>query len=220
MRWPLTALLLLFAAMPRAESPVLAPGYSELQFTPPAAGSYQLPPLGPAGDGKVLDETGKAMPLGSLLGDKFALLGFIYTRCPDVNGCPLASYVMRQVQHALQQDAALGSRVRLISLSFDPANDSPQAMSDYSRHFRRHKFDWQFLTTASEGDLQPLLTSFNQYRRPVYSADGEYTGTMSHILRVFLIDKQRQIRNIYSADFLHVDTVLNDIRTLALENQS
>jgi len=218
MRSPLAVVvLLLSAAMPRAENPVLAPGYSELQFTPPAAGSYRLPPLGPAGDGPVLDETGKALRLGDLLGDKLVLMGFIYTSCPDVNGCPLASYVMRQIQHSLQKQPSLGSKVRLISLSFDPTTDTPQAMSDYARHFRRNKFDWEFLTTASEADLQPLLAGFNQNRRPIYSEDGEYTGTMSHVLRVFLIDRQRQIRNIYSADFLHVDTVLNDLRTLELE---
>ena len=47
--------------------------------------------------------------------------------------------------------------------------------------------------------------------------DGSYSGTMSHILRVYLIDNDRRIRNIYSAGFLHVDTVTNDLRTLLLE---
>ena len=210
--------LLLLSAWSLAEDPVLAPGYSELQFTPPAAGSYRLPPLGEAGDGKVLDETGKVYSLHDFVGDKYVLMGFIYTRCPDVNGCPLASYVMRQVQFALQDDKTLGRKVRLISLSFDPANDTPDAMADYARHFRRNKFDWEFLTTAAENDLQPLLAGFGQSRRPVYSEDGEYTGVMSHILRVFLIDRQGRIRNIYSADFLHVDTVLNDLRTLDMES--
>ena len=42
-------------------------------------------------------------------------------------------------------------------------------------------------------------------------------GTMSHILRVFLIDESRQIRNIYSTSFLHADTVANDVRSLLME---
>jgi cytochrome c peroxidase len=36
-------------------------------------------------------------------------------------------------------------------------------------------------------------------------------------LRVFLIDRKRQIRNIYSISFLHADTVLADVRTLLAE---
>ena len=50
--------------------------------------------------------------------------------------------------------------------------------------------------------------------------NGDYTGTMSHILRVFLIDKNRNIRNIYSTSFLHADTVANDVRSLLMEQSS
>ena len=41
---------------------------------------------------------------------------------------------------------------------------------------------------------------------------------MSHLLRVYLIDQNRWIRNIYSVSFLHADTLANDIRTLILES--
>ena len=37
---------------------------------------------------------------------------------------------------------------------------------------------------------------------------------ISHVLRVFLIDKSRQVRNIYNTSFLHAETVLSDIRTV------
>jgi len=50
-----------------------------------------------------------------------------------------------------------------------------------------------------------------------FDENGEYDGTMSHILRVFLIDGSRQIRNIYSTSFLHADTVANDVRSLLIE---
>ena len=50
-----------------------------------------------------------------------------------------------------------------------------------------------------------------------YDESGEYRGVISHILRVFLLDKASQVRNIYSVSFLHADTVINDIKTLAME---
>ncbi|MCZ6831511.1 MAG: SCO family protein [Gammaproteobacteria bacterium] len=196
---------------------ILAPGYGPLQFQPPAAGSYQLPPLGIAADGKVLDSSGVQRRLQQLTGDKLVLMGFIYTHCADVNGCPLASFVMKKVQAQLLEDQALAAQVRLLSLSFDPELDTPAALTDYARHFRRQDFDWQFLTTASEQDLQPILEGYGQFRVKNYDDKGDYAGSMSHILRVYLIDRQRRIRNIYSTGFLHADTVLNDLRTLALE---
>jgi cytochrome c peroxidase len=193
---------------------VLAPGYGPLQYTAPAAGSYQLPPLGTAVNGELLDSTGKSLRLFDLLGDKLVLMGFIYTHCPDVNGCPLASYVMKQVQARLAQEPELSDEVRLISLSFDPVMDTPAALTDYARHFRRKDADWRFLTAASEVKLQPILEGFGQWRQINYDANGNYAGSMSHILRVFLIDRERRIRNIYSTGFLHADTVINDLRTL------
>ncbi len=203
-----------------AGATVLAPGYGPLEYTPPAAGSYQLPPLGSAVDGDVLDDNGRRLRLHEMQGNKLVLMGFIYTHCPDVNGCPLASYVMKQVQGRLVEDPALAKHVRLVSLSFDPELDTPDAMRQYARHFRRKDFDWQFLTTDSESALQPILEGYGQWRQKVLKDDGSYAGSMSHILRVYLIDRDNRIRNIYSAAFLHTDTVINDLRTLLMEDQA
>ncbi len=216
------AVLLCVSASVAAETSttVLAPGYGPLKFVPPAVGSYELPPLGKAQDGAVIDKNRKALRLYDLIGDKLVVMGFIYTHCPDLNGCPLASYVMKQLQMRLLETAELKDKVRLISLSFDPLLDTPDVMRDYSMHFRRKGFDWRFLTTNSEAQLHPILEAYGQYRNMFYNEDGSYSGTMSHILRVYLIDNDRRIRNIYSAGFLHVDTVMNDLRTLQLNEVS
>jgi cytochrome c peroxidase len=41
---------------------------------------------------------------------------------------------------------------------------------------------------------------------------------MSHILRVYLIDADKRIRNIYSPSYLHPDMLYADIRTVGLAN--
>ena len=220
MRGPTGAIALLAilcAASVAGETVILAPGYSELEYDPPAPGSYQLPPLGEAVDGKVVDMNGKATTLHEVMDDRLVLMGFIYTHCPDVNGCPLASYVMKQVQAKLVEDGELKDKVTLVSLSFDPELDTPGAMKKYSHHFRREGFDWRFLTTGSERDLQPILDGYGQFRAKYYNEDGSYSGSMSHVLRVYLIDRQKRIRNIYSAGFLHADTVINDLKTIAAD---
>ena len=178
------------------------------------------PPWVVAADGEVLDSNGNTVRLHDFIGDKPTVLSFIFTTCDDVNGCPLATYVMRSVQDALQADPLTANQARLVSFSFDPLFDTPDVIDAYGAQFRADGFDWQFLTTEGAATLDPILSAYDQWVIRDYDANGEYMGTMSHILRVFLIDESRQIRNIYSTSFLHADTVANDVRSLLIEAQA
>ena len=190
---------------------VLAPGYFELEFPAPVPGSYQLPPFSVAADGAVLDDAGNPRNLYDFYGDRVVLLSFIYTTCSDVNGCPLAAYVLKRVQDRAMTDPKMREQLRIVSLSFDPQHDTPAVMKEYGERLRAPGFDWTFLTGTSDAALQSTL---NAYDQSVYRDE---SGTLSHILRVMLIDKQRRVRNIYSVSFLHADTVLSDVKTLLLE---
>ena len=198
-----------------AKPQVLAPGYGPLQFEPPLPGSYALPPLGVAADGDLLDSRGRATKLHELLDGRIAVLSFIYTTCSDINGCPLATHVLRGVQDKLLDAPSLNGHVRLISLSFDPVRDTPTVLARYSSYFRAPGFDWRFVTTRSQAELAPVLDAYGQW----VIRDPEQ-GALSHLLRVYLIDRERRIRNIYSVSFLHTDTLLNDIRTLLMESEA
>lgn len=196
-------------------------GYGKLGYPLPAAGSYPLPPLGQAADGQVLDAAGKSRSLHQLFEGHYVLLGFIYSSCSDLNGCPLTAHAFYQIKSAMQDDPALAEKLKLISLSFDPQADTPQAMALYANNFKYagNAGEWQFLTTASQQTLQPILQAYNQQVQREINPDGSSTVSFAHILRVFLIDPQRRIRNIYSVDFLHHQLVLNDIRTLIMQDQ-
>jgi len=222
----LAGLFLLLCGVPGAStygqsdtpaSQVLAPGWTALEFEPPEAGSYQLPPMGTAGNGQVLDSDGNATSLHRLMGDKVVVLSFIYSSCSDANGCPLATHVLERLQDQLLQDPAAGQGIRFISLSFDPVQDTPQVMKRYGQPYISGNFDWRFLTTRGEQELQPILESYGQsVVRDPGAEEGE-AGNISHVLRVFLVDRNLRIRNIFSASYLHADTMLNDIRTLQME---
>ena len=200
-----------------AQPTVLAPFYTRTDFTPPAVGSYALPPLGEAADGTVLDESGRTMHLHDLLGDgKVVLLSFIYSTCNDINGCPLAAAVMYSVQERLRELPQLRDRLRMISLSFDPAFDTPEVMALYGAPLGRHG-DWRFLTTASTAALQPILEAYGQSVIREVDENGKAMPSFSHILRVFLIDEQRRIRNIYSVSYLDPDLIINDALTVLAE---
>ena len=195
---------------------LLAPGYGPLTFEAPEAGTYRLPIYGEATDGNVIDSTGTPQTLDELMGDKVVLLSFIYATCNDVNGCPLSTSVFHKIKRRLT-NAGLKEDLRLITLSFDPKHDTPDVMANYAKSLETKQTDWRFLTTQSKAALDPILTGYNQTIEQEYDDNGESTGTFSHTLRVYLIDKNKKIRKIYSVGFLHPDILINDVKTLTLE---
>jgi cytochrome c peroxidase len=199
---------------------VLAPGWTTLRHAAPVPGTYELPRLGSAADGQVLNSDGSERSLHELLGEKISVLSFIYTHCPDVNACPLATYSLTKIQQRVLEEPALSDRVRLLSLSFDPIRDRPAKMRAFGDHVVRPGVDWRFLTTDSEESLRPILQSYGQSVQRDFDANGQPPGTFTHILRVYLIDRDRQIRNIYTTSFLHADTVISDIQTLLSETST
>ena len=203
---------------PRPE--ILAPGWGILSYEAPAPGTYRLPPIMRAADGRVLREDATPAHLFDLMGDRLVLLSFVYTRCTDVNGCPLAKAVFHLVRARLKQHPDLAGATRLISLSFDPGNDTPEAMRAYRPKVEDDRVEWRFLTTRDRADLQPILDGYGQYTLREYDEHGVYTGEIAHLLRVFLIDRERRVRNVYSTGFLHPDILMNDLETLLLESSS
>ena len=193
---------------------LLAPGYGALQYEAPEPGTYELPPLGAAADGAVIDSKGRSERLHELYRGGITLLAFIYTQCDDVNGCPLATFVMGQMAKRLQADPGIGDKLRLVSYSFDIEHDKPAVLERYAQSFRPQGARWDFVTAP---DVSALRTTLSAYQQSVQKSGGH---AFAHILRVFLIDASQRIRNIYSTAFLHADTVAADVRTLLLEQDA
>ena len=219
----LTAALALVSQTVPAHDPrpeILAPGWGILNYQAPLPGTYRLPPIMHAADGPVLREDATPAHLFDLMGDRLVLLSFVYTRCTDVNGCPLAKAVFHLVRSRLRERPDLAGATRLISMSFDPDNDTPEVMRAYRSKAGDGSVEWEFLTTRDRADLQPILDGYGQYTLREYDHNGDYTGEFAHLLRVFLIDRERRVRNIYSTGFLHPDILMNDLETLLLESRS
>jgi len=198
---------------------VIADGWvAKLPYDVPKPGSYTLPKINSASGGSMLSVNGETLELDSLLGDKIVLLTFIYSSCTDLNGCPLATAVFYKVKERFKDNPLLADKVRLISVSFDPEHDTPEVMRLYGAGFEGGKPEWMFLTTASEEILKPITNSYGQMMIKQYDSDGNYTGAMAHILRAFLIDKSKNIRQEYSVSFLHDELVSADIKTLLIED--
>jgi cytochrome c peroxidase len=190
-----------------------------LAVAAPEPGSYLLPPIRDAADGSVLLADGRPSTLHQEFDGKYVILSFIFTNCNDVSGCPLATGVLHQLHREIRKEPELLGRVRLVTLSFDPEHDTPQRMSEYGR-IAGDGDSWQFLTTSSPQSLQPILEAYDQYVNKEYDAAGRFTGGFSHILRIYLIDRNKRIRNIYSSSYLYPELLLADLKTLLREENN
>src|SRR5262249_40131731 len=86
---------------------------------------------------------------------------------------------------------------------------------------RETRSPWEFLTTPSEHELRPILAGYGQLvQRPAgLPGPGGTSASPTHLLRVYLIDHQQRIRNIYGPDFLAPRLLVADIRTLLFEER-
>jgi cytochrome oxidase Cu insertion factor (SCO1/SenC/PrrC family) len=193
-----------------------------MDYVPTPAGSYTLYVIQHAPDGDVVGHDGKGHRLAEYTRGRVTLLSLIYTYCTEPTGCALAYETAVDLRARILADKRLHGRAQFVSLSFDPINDTYEAMQAYGgAHANADAaLPWHFLTTHSLRQLQPILEGFGQDIEVERDARGRPTRTISHMLKLFLIDRQGWVREIYSTDFLHPEAMLNDIRTLLMEEDA
>jgi protein SCO1/2 len=90
-----------------------------------------------------------------------AVIGFIYTSCSTI--CPVTSAVLADVQDLLV--AKLGERfghdVKIITLTVDPATDTPERLKDYAESFRSTP-GWLWLT-GEKPEMDRVLNGLGAY---------------------------------------------------------
>jgi cytochrome oxidase Cu insertion factor (SCO1/SenC/PrrC family) len=207
----LLAIAVVFAADALAHE--VAPRADSVSYALPEPGSYELPPIAHVADFALLDEAGASAQLLGLAPDQVAIVSFVYTRCSDGGGCPAALAVLQRLDRAIAADAALAAHVRLATVSFDPAHDTPAQM-DALRRAMAPRSQWRFLTAAKPEAITPVLAAFGQDALPLVGEGDHALGLYRHVLKVFLVDARGAVRNVYSSGFLSPDLLLVDARTV------
>src|SRR5678815_4284957 len=81
-------------------------------------------------DYRLINQDGKTIRIQDYKG-KALLLTFIYTRCQDPNQCTLMSSNFAAIDQELQKQPELYGKTHLLSISFDPAYDTPKVLRSY-----------------------------------------------------------------------------------------
>jgi hypothetical protein len=92
-------------------------------------------------------------------------------------------------------------------------------MRRYAAGAPRNGVEWTFLTTERLRTLVPLLDGFGQDVRVEIDAQGRPAGPLAHVLKVFLLDEHGVVREIYTTAYLFPEVIMNDIRTIQLEDR-
>ena len=125
-------------------------------------------------------------------------VGMVHAGIPKMMSLKQAETLSKLNCLKLKKNPKMLSKIKMISLSFDPFYDTPEIMRLYGKDLSYVKADWGFLTTKSLANLEPILESYDQPVIRKYNDDGSYAGVESHLLRVFLIDDKKLIRNVFT----------------------
>lgn len=121
--------------------------------TIPAQGPYGKPG-DPAPVNPLVDQEGKGFSLADLKGEAVGVT-FIFTRCPLPDFCPRMNLNFSEVERLLAADPRLYGKTRLLSVSFDPAYDTPAVLKAFRDPFLKGvrgvvPGHWRFATGTLE----------------------------------------------------------------------
>ena len=156
-------------------------------------------------DAALIDQTDTRRSLAEWRGTP-TLFGFVYTTCPLPNYCPLIDRQFASLQRSIAADPALAGQVRLVSISIDPATDTPAVLAEHAAELGADPAVWTLLT----GD--PATVDRVAGRFGVGISRPEAGGEISHNLRTTLVGADGRVRRIYTGNEWSTDEVLTDLR--------
>jgi protein SCO1/2 len=177
---------------------VLRPGAGSA--TPRFHGTPWEPPA-PAPAFTLMAHTGEVATMDDFRGHP-VLLFFGYTQCPDV--CPMTLSRLSRVIDAIGQKA---EDVRIVLVTVDPDNDSPEALARYVAGF-------QGPVVGMTGDPEALASIWRAYgvhAEPVASDDSHHD--VAHTEAIYGIDRAGRIRVLMQSDASE-EELRADVRTL------
>ncbi len=169
-------------------------GHAALEEAPPVADTAPVLDPGEAvADASLVNEEGAPASLAALRGHRLALT-FIYTRCPIPDFCPLMDRHFAAVQKTVASTPALAD-VRLVTLTLDPAFDTPAILKPYARRRGADPSVWSFLTGEPE-EVSRFSSQFGLYveRSPQSAVD------ITHNLRTAVIDADGRLVKMHTGN--------------------
>ena len=172
--------------------------------------------LKPIGNLVAIDQFGERVSLNDDLKGKMLAVNFFFTSCTST--CPKLSAHMRMLEYAFRRTPMRqnDTTVQFISISVDPANDSPAALHAYARRVGADENHWWFLT----GDKKVIYDwARAELHLSVPAGDGGADDWV-HSNNIIVLDRDHFIRGYYNGlDTAELRRCAYDIGLLAMEKK-
>lgn len=140
---------------------------------------------------------------------RITLYNFTYTNCAAP--CPQTSAVMRALQNELRALDTNGIPVSLVTISFDPARDTPEKLRAFAQQFGADAATWRIATGDATRVKYALGGGFNLFYEQ--KPDGAFEFDPLFVL----VDGWGIIRAYYKTATPATDRLLRDIRLIVQE---
>ena len=163
-------------------------------------------------DFTLTDQDGKKISLKDYRG-KATAITFIYSRCPLPEYCILMSKHFSDLANQLNDNAELKDKIRLLSISFDPATDTPAKLKEYGRGYlgKDSKTDfsvWQ-LATGTDKEIKAVADFFGLR----YEVDGSDKTQFNHSLRTIVVTPDGNVKKAFSGNEWTTEELLKELQS-------
>ena len=154
-------------------------------------------------DSRLTNELGQIISTGQFQGQALAFT-FFFTRCPYPNFCPFLSSSFEEAQKKLEAMTNGPTNWHLISISFDPDNDTPATLKSYAIAHEYDPAHWSF-ATGTLNDLIVLGDRFGEY----FVHDS--SGGVTHNLRTVILDTHGRLQKVITGNSWTSDQLVEEI---------
>jgi protein SCO1 len=161
---------------------------------------------------KLVDQNNRKVFFPEFVKGKLVVMNYIFTNCPDI--CPLSTNNMRLIQERIKKEKI--ESVEFVSVSFDPAHDSPEVLQKFAEIRNLDLSNWTFLT-GEKSVINSLMNKIGIVAVVGDSTvfkDGRKIYYYTHTDRIQIIDVEGKIRKNYKGSTINTEEIVKDIKSL------
>jgi protein SCO1/2 len=151
-------------------------------------------------------ESGNSIKLSDFRGQALVFT-FIFTRCPFPVFCPRMSENFAEVYKQLAASRSGPTNWHLLSISFDPAFDTPAVLKNYAQRYKHDPQRWSFVT-GDITEIDAITEQFGLY----FARQG---ANFDHNLRTVVIDASGRVHKIFIGNEWKAEDLKQEIEEAA-----
>lgn len=168
----------------------------------------------PVPDFSLTNQDGKRISLKDFRGKSLAMT-FIYARCPLADYCIKMSTNFSDAANLINKDPELKDKIALLSISFDPQNDTPAKLKSYGLGYMgKGSTDlgvWQ-LAVGSDAEIRKIADFFGLR----YETDSNDKTQINHSLRTAVISPDGKVTKMLPRNEWTAAQLLSELKDVAI----